>query len=71
MTTDTERRRIADQAEEVEQARLRLADTIRNACPGDHRYVQHRDGMRPWCEACGYTAAGGLVRQEPSGTMRG
>jgi hypothetical protein len=58
MTTDTVRRRIADQAEEVEQARLRLADTIRNACPGDHRYVQHHDHEPAWCRACGYTEAG-------------
>ena len=59
MTTDIERRRIADQAEEVQQCLLRLADTIRNACPGDHRYVQHGDGeLQMWCEACRYTPTG-------------
>jgi len=24
-------------------------------CPGQHRPTQHRDGKRPWCEACGYS----------------
>lgn len=55
MITDTERRRIADQAE---QARLGLADTIRNARPGGHRYVRRADQEPARCPACRYTEAG-------------
>jgi hypothetical protein len=32
--------------------------TLRDQCPGDHRYVRHRDGVLPWCEACGLTNIG-------------
>jgi hypothetical protein len=37
----------------------RLADQ----CPGDHQYVQHRDGKPPWCDACGFRDIG-LHRRE-------
>jgi hypothetical protein len=44
-------------------ARLDLADAIRNACPGPHSYVQHRDGRAPWCNVCRYTELGSRVTE--------
>lgn len=53
-------------------ARLNLADAIRKACPGPHRYVQHRDGNAAWCPVCGYAERGSRVNRptasgEPNG----
>jgi hypothetical protein len=45
--------RIAELAGKVIDARLALADAIRDACPGPHAYVQHRDHNPPWCKTCG------------------
>ena len=36
----------------------RLQARLRDQCPGDHRYVRHRDGKPPWCDSCGYTDVG-------------
>jgi hypothetical protein len=41
----------------------RLQAKIRDRCPGEHRYVRHRDGKPPWCDACGFTDIG-LYRSE-------
>lgn len=27
--------------------------TLVRMCPGTHSPVQHRDGKKPWCNACG------------------
>jgi hypothetical protein len=48
---------------ETREALARLQQSIREQCPGDHRYVQHRVGWPPWCEACGFTDIG-LHRSE-------
>lgn len=42
-------------------ARLALADAIREACPGPHSFVQHRDRRPAWCNACRRTGDGGSV----------
>ena len=34
---------------------------VRDACPGVHRPVQHRDMRPPWCRACGRDALGRQV----------
>jgi hypothetical protein len=31
---------------------------LRDQCPGDHKYVQHRDGRLPWCDWCQFTESG-------------
>lgn len=54
MTTDA----IAHARAAFIDARLNLADAIREACPKPHAYVQHRDRQPPWCEACGYAEDG-------------
>lgn len=45
-------------------ARLNLADTIREACPAgnSHAYGQHRDRQPAWCEACGYAEDGARIK---------
>lgn len=45
-------------------ARLNLADAIREACPAgnSHAYVQHRNGAPAWCEACGYAEDGTRIK---------
>jgi hypothetical protein len=48
---------------EVRRALARLQAKLRDRCPGDHEYVQHRDGKLPWCDGCGYTDTG-LHRSE-------
>ena len=45
----------------VIDARLNLADAIREACPGPHSYVDHHDGRMQWCYFCGYTEVGSRV----------
>lgn len=45
--------RITDLARKAVDARLDLADAIRNACPKPHAYVQHRDHQPAWCNTCG------------------
>lgn len=50
--------RIETAAALVTEARQRLADLLTAACPGPHRFVQHRDHRPPWCKACRYTAIG-------------
>ena len=48
---------------ETRQALERLQARLREQCPGEHRYVQHRAGWPPWCKACGFTDVG-LHRSE-------
>jgi hypothetical protein len=48
---------------ETRQALARLQASIAERCGPEHRYVRHRDGKAPWCDACGYTDAG-LHRSE-------
>jgi hypothetical protein len=48
---------------ETRAALARWQVTIRDRCPGEHRYVQHVAWKLPWCDACGYTDAG-LHRSE-------
>jgi len=40
------------------RAMARLQVTLQDRCPGEHRYVQHRDGKPRWCESCGLTNIG-------------
>jgi hypothetical protein len=54
---------------EVRRGLARLQATLGDQCPGEHRYVQHRDGKLPWCDACGYTDTG-LHRRELGGGVR-
>jgi hypothetical protein len=58
-----EKRPLEERIMETRRALARLQARIRDQCPGDHKYVQHRDGELPWCDACGYTDAG-LHRSE-------
>lgn len=55
---------IAELRGRLIDARLDLADAIRAACPGRHTYVQHRDGLPPWCKACRYTEDGYRIDTE-------
>jgi hypothetical protein len=43
---------------EVRGRLARLHAKIAEQCPGEHRYVRHRDNRPPWCDACGYTDVG-------------
>ena len=45
-------------------ARLDLADAIREACPAgsSHAYVQRRDRQPAWCEACGFAEDGTRIK---------
>lgn len=45
--------RIRELAGKVVDARLALADAIRDACPKPHAFVQHRDHQPAWCNTCG------------------
>jgi hypothetical protein len=45
--------RITELARKAVDARLDLADAIRDACPKPHAYVQHRDHQPAWCNTCG------------------
>jgi hypothetical protein len=45
---------VAQARADVAAATLRLAEVLRENCPGRHRYVQHRDARPPWCPECGY-----------------
>ncbi|HEY6115301.1 MAG TPA: hypothetical protein VI172_05030 [Candidatus Dormibacteraeota bacterium] len=47
-------------------ARIALCDLIRDACPGPHKAVQHRDGRPPWCRVCGYTDDGTNIPEDRS-----
>ena len=71
MTTDPHAF-IASLAADAAEAQRDLADAIREACPGPHSYVQHRDRKPAWCEACGYAEDGTRIRParldtEPTG----
>lgn len=45
--------RITELARKAVDARLDLADAIRDACPKPHSFVQHRDHQPAWCNICG------------------
>lgn len=48
----------------VQNATDELEALIAESCPGPHKYVQHDDGSRAWCDECRYTKAG----QRPQAT---
>jgi hypothetical protein len=48
---------------ETRAALQRLQARIAEQCPGPHEYVNRRDLLPPWCDACGYTDTG-LHRNE-------
>jgi len=50
-------RRRADRAED------KLQEAVRGYCLGPHIPVQHRDKQPPWCERCGRTLRGVLIRK--------
>jgi hypothetical protein len=58
-----EERPLEERILKVRRRLARLQATLRDRCPGDHRYVQHRDRLPPWCDACGFTDIG-LHRSE-------
>jgi hypothetical protein len=58
-----ESRPLAERILQVRRRLARLQATLRDCCPGEHRYVQHGDGKLPWCPECGFTDAG-LHRSE-------
>jgi hypothetical protein len=47
----------------VRRGLARLHATIAEQCPGEHRYVDRRNGRFPSCPECGYTDTG-LRRSE-------
>jgi hypothetical protein len=49
---------LEERIREVRQRLARLQSSITKECPGEHRYVKHRDLLPPWCDACGYTDTG-------------
>jgi hypothetical protein len=53
-----EERPLEERILQIRRALARLQATLRDRCPGEHRYVQHRDGKLPWCDSCGFTDAG-------------
>lgn len=44
-------------------AYIRLVQAVRDACPGPHHPIQHRDGNSPWCRACGRTDRGYIIHE--------
>lgn len=53
-----EARRRADNYE------LDLRSFVEILCSKPHNPVQHRDKNMPWCEACGRTARGVLIKRK-------
>ena len=60
---------ISDQQESIDFQRERLdlyeaalQGRVRDACPGDHKTVQHRDRKPPWCPHCGRTERGERIK---------
>lgn len=53
-------RLIASLAAAAGEAQDALTGALAALCPGgrEHRFVQHRDNLRPWCSWCRYTQAG-------------
>lgn len=50
-------------------ASRQLVNAVADACPGEHKTVQHRDGKSPWCHECGRTDRGHqikVIKPEPS-----
>jgi hypothetical protein len=43
-------------------AEERLLKAVAERCPGKHKPTQHRDRQEPWCEVCGRSACGVLIR---------
>lgn len=50
--------RLTALREAAVRANAALFHAVSEACPGDHRPVQHRDGMPAWCPECGRTSSG-------------
>lgn len=57
---------IAEQRSHAMGARIVLSGLIMAACPGPHKFVQHRDNRPPWCNRCRYTADGEVVPERES-----
>lgn len=57
-TTGGNRGRLINAMIRLREAREELTAAIEANCPGPHRFVQHRDGLLPWCESCWRTATG-------------
>ena len=51
-------RPLQERIREVRRRLARLQASITEECPGEHRYVNHRDLLPPWCDACGFTDVG-------------
>jgi hypothetical protein len=58
-----EERPLEERILEVRRGLARLHATIAEQCPGEHRYVDRRNGRFPSCPECGYTDTG-LRRSE-------
>lgn len=54
---------IASLARAVADAQQGLSNAIREACPGPHLPVQHRDRRPAWCEVCGYAENGNRIKE--------
>jgi hypothetical protein len=37
----------------ADEAEMALYAAVRDACPGEHLPIQHRDMNPPWCRFCG------------------
>jgi hypothetical protein len=64
----TPERRIVEARAAVLEAQRDLADALRAACPGPHRYRQRGDALPPWCAACSRTPNGVHVSSLPVAT---
>jgi hypothetical protein len=54
---------LDDLRDAVGAAEYDLWNEVENLCPKPHRAVQHRDGMQPWCNRCGRTDRGALIKE--------
>lgn len=51
--------------DELEGAEANLFLAVTDACPGDHKVKQRRDGREAWCSLCGRTDRGELIKEIP------
>jgi len=49
---------IATIVRQLEETTQRLDALLLTACPGPHKFIQHRDNRPPWCNTCRYQING-------------
>lgn len=54
---------IAEAYSRALHAQRKLHALIKLACPGEHKFVQFRDGRKAWCVVCHYSIDGTRVHR--------